>query len=108
MARFSFTQDINDLRNCDLIVEAVPEKLDLKKSVFAELDSVVKQDAVFATNTSGFAISDINKAVSRRDRFIGFHWFSPAFIMKPVEIIYSPDTSDEPIDLMEAVGSRLE
>jgi 3-hydroxyacyl-CoA dehydrogenase len=108
MARFSFTQDINDLRNCDLIVEAVPEKLDLKKSVFAELDSVVKQDAVFATNTSGFAISDINKAVSRRDRFIGFHWFSPAFIMKPVEIIYSPDTSDETIDLMEAVGKRLE
>jgi 3-hydroxyacyl-CoA dehydrogenase len=107
-ARFSFTQDINELRDCDLVVEAVPEKLDLKKSVFAELDTVVKKEAVFATNTSGFAISDINKAVSRRDRFVGFHWFSPAFIMKPVEIIYSPDTSDETIELMEAIGRRLE
>jgi 3-hydroxyacyl-CoA dehydrogenase len=107
-ARFSFTQDINDLRDCDLVVEAVPEKLDLKKSVFAELDTVVKKEAVFATNTSGFAISDINKSVSRRDRFVGFHWFSPAFIMKPVEIIYSPDTSDETIELMEAIGRRLE
>ena len=108
IARFSFTQDIGDLRNCDLVIEAVPEKLDLKKSVFAELDAAVKKDAVFATNTSGFAISDINKAVSRRDRFVGFHWFSPAFIMKPVEIIYAPDTSDETIELMEEIGKRLE
>jgi 3-hydroxyacyl-CoA dehydrogenase len=108
MARFSFTQEISDLHDCDLVVEAVPEKLDLKKSVFAELDGLVKQGAVFATNTSGFAISDINKAVSRRDRFIGFHWFSPAFIMKPVEIIYAPETSEETIALMEAIGERLE
>ena len=61
----------------------MPENLDLKKSVWSELDGVVKKSAVFATNTSGFAISDLNKAVSRRDKFIGFHWFSPA---------YSPDT----------------
>src|SRR5581483_11694055 len=76
VARLSFTKEVNDLRDCDLIVEAVPENLDLKKSVFSELDRIVKKDAVFATNTSGFAISDLNKAVSRRDRFIGFHWFS--------------------------------
>lgn len=108
LARFSFTKDVADLHDCDLVLEAVPEKLDLKKSVFAELDAVVKKDAVFATNTSGFAISDINKAVSRRDRFIGFHWFSPAFIMKPVEIIYAPETTDETIELMEAVGKQLD
>jgi 3-hydroxyacyl-CoA dehydrogenase len=107
MARFSFTQDIADLANCDLIVEAVPENLDLKKSVFTELDGVVKKEAIFATNTSGFAIADINKAVSRRDRFLGFHWFSPAFIMKPIEIIYAPETSEETIATMEAVGTQL-
>ena len=86
IARFSFTQNVGDLAGCDLIVEAVPENLDLKKSVFTELDATVKKGAIFATNTSGFAVGDLNKAVSRRDRFIGFHWFSPAFIMKPVEI----------------------
>jgi 3-hydroxybutyryl-CoA dehydrogenase len=107
-ARFSFTKEMSDLRECDLIVEAVPEQLELKKNVFSELDALVKKDAIFATNTSGFAISDINKAVSRRDRFIGFHWFSPAFIMKPIEIIYAPETSEETIATMEAIGKQLD
>ncbi len=107
VARFSFTKEVGDLRDCDLIVEAVPENLDLKKSVFAELDTLAKKEAIFATNTSGFAISDINKAVSRRDRFVGFHWFSPAFIMKPVEIVYAPETSEGTIATMEAIGARL-
>lgn len=108
LARFSFTSDVEDLRDCDLIVEAVPENLDLKKSVWSELDSFVKKSAIFATNTSGFAISDLNKAVSRRDKFIGFHWFSPAFIMKPVEIVFAPETSEETVSTMEAVGAKLE
>ena len=107
VARFSFTKSVADLRDCDLIVEAVPENLDLKKSVFSELDATVKKDAIFASNTSGFAISDLNKAVSRKDRFIGFHWFSPAFIMKPVEVVYARETSDETIATMEAVSERL-
>jgi 3-hydroxyacyl-CoA dehydrogenase len=107
LARFSFTKEVNDLRNCDLVVEAVPENLDLKKSVFSELDGLVKKEAIFASNTSGFAISDVNKAVSRRDRFIGFHWFSPAFIMKPIEIIYAPETSQETIETMVALTERL-
>jgi len=107
VARLSFTREVGDLRDCDLVVEAVPENLDLKKSVFSELDGLVKKEAVFATNTSGFAISDLNRAVSRRDRFIGFHWFSPAFIMKPIEIVYAPETSQETVDLMVAITGRL-
>lgn len=107
IARFSFTTQVSDLCDCDLIVEAVPENLDLKKAVFTELDALVKPEAIFATNTSGFAISDLNKAVSRRARFIGFHWFSPAFIMKPIEIIYAPETSQETIDTMIALTERL-
>ena len=107
LARFSFTKDVADLRDCDLVVEAVPENLDLKKSVFAELDATVKKDTIFASNTSGFAISDLNKAVARKERFIGFHWFSPAFIMKIVEVVYAPETSEETIATMEAVGERL-
>jgi 3-hydroxyacyl-CoA dehydrogenase len=108
VARLSFTENVADLGDVDLIVEAVPENLDLKKSVFTELDGLVKKEAIFATNTSGFAISDLNKAVSRRDRFIGFHWFSPAFIMKPIEIVSAPETSEETIDTMVAVTKRLD
>ena len=107
VARFSFTKDVNDLRDCDLIVEAVPENLDLKRSVFSELDALIKKGAIFASNTSGFAISDLNKAVSRRDRFVGFHWFSPAFIMKPIEVIYAPETSQETVDTMIELTGRL-
>jgi 3-hydroxyacyl-CoA dehydrogenase len=107
VARLSFTQNVSDLADADLIVEAVPENLDLKKTVFTELDGIVKKDAIFATNTSGFAISDLNKAVSRRDRFIGFHWFSPAFIMKPIEIISAPETSQETRDTMVEITKRM-
>jgi len=107
VARFSFTKDVGDLRDSDLIVEAVPENLDLKKSVFSELDGLIKPGAIFASNTSGFAISDLNKAVSRRDRFVGFHWFSPAFIMKPIEVIYAPETSQETVDTMIELTGRL-
>jgi len=107
VARLSFTKDVDDLRDCDLVVEAVPENLDLKKSVFSELDRVVKPEAIFATNTSGFAISDLNKAVSRRDRFVGFHWFSPAFIMKIIEVVYAPETSQETVDTMCELTRRL-
>jgi 3-hydroxyacyl-CoA dehydrogenase len=107
LARLSFTQEVNDLRECDLVVEAVPENLDLKKSVFSELDRIVKAEAIFATNTSGFAISDLNKAVSRRDRFIGFHWFSPAFIMKIIEVISAPETSEETTATMLEMTRRL-
>lgn len=107
MARLSFTTDVQDLRDCDLIVEAVPENMDLKKSVFSELDVLVKPAAIFASNTSGFSISDLNKAVSRKDRFVGFHWFSPAFIMKIIEVVHAPETSDETVRTMEEVGKRL-
>jgi 3-hydroxyacyl-CoA dehydrogenase len=107
VARFSFTTRVDDLADCDLVVEAVPENLDLKKSVFSELDTAVKKGAIFATNTSGFSISDLNKAVSRRDRFIGFHWFSPAFIMKIIEVISAPETSQETQETMLELTRRL-
>jgi 3-hydroxybutyryl-CoA dehydrogenase len=107
IAHLSFTTNIEDLRDADLIIEAVPENLDLKKNIFAELDKAIKPSAVFASNTSGFAISDLNKAVARKDRFIGMHWFSPAFVMKLVEIISAPETSEETVKLIEDLATRL-
>ena len=107
IARLSFTTNIEELRDADLVIEAVPENLDLKKNVFAELDKLVQPAAVFASNTSGFAISDLNKAVGRKDKFIGMHWFSPAFVMKLVEIIHAPETSEDTIKLIEDLAARM-
>lgn len=103
----AFTTSVSDLAGCDLVVEAVPEDEELKKKVWAEFDAVVKPGAIFATNTSGFAIGSLNQAVSRRDRFIGMHWFSPANIMKLVELVHAPETSEECIATMEAVCRRI-
>jgi 3-hydroxyacyl-CoA dehydrogenase len=108
LARLSWTTDIAGLAKVDLIIEAVPEDLELKKKVFGELDGIVEAGAIFASNTSGLAISDLNKAVSeaRRPRFIGMHFFSPAPVMKLVEIIHAPETSEETIAAIEEMCAR--
>ena len=108
LARMSFTTDIGDLKAVDLVIEAVPEDIELKKRVWGELDGVVQAAAIFATNTSGLAISDLNKAVSeaRRARFIGMHFFSPAPVMKLVELVAAPETAEETIAALEELCSR--
>lgn len=105
--KLAFTTDVEDLRSADLIIEAIPEDLELKKKVFAELDTLVKPETIFATNTSGFAISHLNQAVARKDRFLGMHWFSPAPVMRLIELVHAPETSEEAIATLEALGERL-
>jgi 3-hydroxybutyryl-CoA dehydrogenase len=104
LSRITFSIDPAGLRNVDLLIEAIPEDLDLTRKVYAELDSLIKPEAIFATNTSGFAIADVNRAVSRKERFIGMHWFSPVVAMKLIELVYSPETSEETIACLEAIG----
>ena len=108
LARLSWTTDVQDLADVDLVIEAVPEDLELKKKVFSELEAALKPEAIFASNTSGLAISDLNKAVSdaRRPRFIGMHWFSPAPVMKLVELVHAPETAEETIVALEELCSR--
>jgi 3-hydroxybutyryl-CoA dehydrogenase len=108
LSRLSWTTDIAGLAKVDLIIEAVPEDLELKRRVFGELDRVVHAGAIFASNTSGLAISDLNKAVSetRRSCFIGMHFFSPAPVMKLVEIIHAPETSEDTIAAIEEMCAR--
>ncbi len=108
LARLSWATDIASLAKVDLIIEAVPEDLDLKKKVFGELDGIVAAGAIFASNTSGLAISDLNKAVSeaRRPKFIGMHFFSPAPVMKLVEIIHASETAEETIAAIEEMCAR--
>lgn len=105
LSRLSWTTELKDLANVDLVIEAVPEDIELKKKVWAEADGIVKADAIFASNTSGLAISDLNKAVSdaRRPKFVGMHFFSPAPVMKLVEIIIAPETAEETVATIEEV-----
>ena len=107
LANLSFTTRLEDLKDIDLIIEAVPEDLELKKKVFAEVDTIVRTEAIFASNTSGLAIADLNQAVGRKQRFIGMHWFSPAPVMKLVELVHAPDTAEETIQALEALCLRV-
>jgi 3-hydroxyacyl-CoA dehydrogenase len=109
LANLSFTTKLEDLKDVDLIIEAVPEDMDLKLKVWAELDGLVQPEAVFATNTSGLVVGELNQAVkeARRPRFLGMHWFSPAPIMKLVELIHAPDTAEETIQALESVCQRI-
>jgi 3-hydroxybutyryl-CoA dehydrogenase len=110
LSRLSWTTDVADLAAVDLIIEAVPEDIGLKKKVFGELDAIVKAEAIFASNTSGLAISDINKGVSeaRRPQFIGMHFFSPAPVMQLVEIVHAPETAEETIAAIEDLCGRAD
>ena len=108
LARLSWTTDVKDFADVDLIIEAVPEDLELKKKVFAELDGIVNANAIFATNTSGLSIQDINKAVSetRRSKLAGMHYFSPVPVMKIVELIHAPETAEETLTALEELCTR--
>jgi 3-hydroxyacyl-CoA dehydrogenase len=108
LANLKFATRVEDLRDVDLVVEAVPEDFELKRKVWSELEQKVRKEAIFATNTSGFSIARLSTAVERRDRFLGMHWFSPAPIMKLVEVIYSRDTAPEAVEAVVAVCEKSE
>lgn len=106
-SRLAFTLDPAAVATADLVFEAVPEDEELKKQVFAELDAIAKPGAIFASNTSGFSISSLVQVVERRDRLIGMHWFSPANVMRLVELVYLPETAPEVIDAVEALCRKI-
>jgi len=102
LARLTLTTKVEDLKNVDFLLEAIGgsggrelENKDLKLRVFSEMDKIVKKEAIFASNTSMFTIADLAKSVQRKDRFLGMHWFSPANIMKAVEVIYTQEVSKD-------------
>ncbi len=104
----SFTTDLNDLADCDLIIEAVPEKLELKQAVFAELDGIIKPGAIFTSNTSGFSIQDIAKDVSdeRKTRFLGMHFSNPVPVMSMCEIISTPVSAPEHQEALVDIANK--
>ena len=94
LARITTTTNRNDCADVDLVVEAVPEILELKTSIFSELDEICKPECILASNTSSISISTIANATSRPDKVIGMHFMNPVPIMKLVEIINGDQTSE--------------
>lgn len=98
LARLRGTTDLGDLRDCDLVIEAVVENLEEKRRVFAELDRLARPEAIFASNTSSIPIHRIASATRRADRFLGLHFMNPVPLMKLVEIV-RPDAVREDVYL---------
>lgn len=103
--RLTFTTDLEALADCDVVIEAVPEKLDLKVRVFREIDKVVKPSAVFASNSSGFPVAALAAATDRPQQVVAWHWASPVPIMNLAEIVRGPETSDETVDLVVRIAA---
>ena len=89
------------VKDCELVIEVVPEIMDLKKKVYAELDQTADKDVIFASNTSTLPITEIANTTSRPEKFIGIHFFNPPQLMKLVEIIPGQKTAKEIIDLTQ-------
>ena len=97
LARLSLTTDLDDLAECDLVIEAVLEELDLKREVFAELDRITRPNAVLATNTSALSVREIAAATTRPQRVVGMHFFNPAPVLPLVEVVRAPESADDAV-----------
>lgn len=107
-ANLRTSSDIEEAsRGMDLIIEAVPEKIELKKSVFRELERLAPKESVLATNTSGLSISEIASVIETSGRFVGMHFFNPVPLMPLLEIVRHGETSEETIAISKEVGESL-
>ncbi|AAY81504.1 3-hydroxyacyl-CoA dehydrogenase/enoyl-CoA hydratase family protein [Sulfolobus acidocaldarius] len=95
------------VKDADLVIEAVPEIVDLKQNIFKRLDQFTKPDAILATNTSNIRISEISKFVNKKDRVVGMHFFNPPVLMQLVEIIKGPDTSPEVVQKLYEITKQI-
>lgn len=107
LGRITFTSDLSDLAACDLVVEAVPEHLDLKRQIFTALDAIVRPEAVLATNTSSLSVTEISVATSNPRRVVGMHFFNPAPVQKFVEVIRTVVTEDDVVEDVKALADRI-
>ena len=107
LGRIKGTVDMADLKDVDLVVEAVLEDLDLKKSVFKELDEICRPEVILATNTSSMSITEIAASTKRPDKVCGMHFFNPVPLMRLVEIIRGYATSDETIRITTDLAQRM-
>ncbi len=107
LGRIKGTTNTRDFSDCDLVIEAAIENLDLKKKIFAELDGICPKHAILATNTSCLSIIDMAVATKRPDKVLGLHFFNPAPVMKLLEMVRTIATSDEVVKASKKFGESL-
>ena len=107
MANIKGTTDMKDFADCDLVIEAAVENIDLKKKIFVELDKVCKEGAILGTNTSCLSIIDIAAVTKRPDRVLGLHFMNPVPLMKLIEIVRTIATSDETLEIGRKFGESV-
>ncbi len=105
--RLTLTRSMSDLADCDLVVEAVVERLDLKRSIFSQLDKIVRPDAVLATNTSSLSVTEIAASTSQPGRVVGLHFFNPAPVQQLVEVVRTVVTEPAVVEEVQGVARRL-
>ena len=106
-ARLHLDPDLPSLTDVDLVIEAVVEKLEVKRSLFAELDRHCPPRTILASNSSSFVPSSMAAATSRADRFLNLHFFNPALVMRCVEVVRGPGTSEATVEAASALVERL-
>lgn len=107
MGRITGTVDMSAAADCDLIIEAAVEIMEIKKSIFQELDSICKPQCILASNTSALSLTEIGAATGRADRVIGMHFFNPVPAMKLVEIIRGASTSQATYDAIKDIALKM-
>jgi 3-hydroxybutyryl-CoA dehydrogenase len=107
MGKIKTSTKMEDMKDCDLIEEAIPEDLELKKKTFAELDKLCKPETIFGSNTSGLSVTDMAVATKRQDKVLGIHFHNPAPVMQLCELVKTIMTSEETIDSVKKWGVTL-
>ncbi len=107
MGRLKGTTNLEDLADCDIVIEAIIENAELKKETYAALDRIVKKEAIFASNTSSLTITELSMATARPRQFVGLHFFNPVPMMKLVEVVRTILTSDAAFDEAFAFAKSL-
>ena len=97
LARITLTSDLNDLAGVDLVIEAVSENIEIKTAIMKELDGIVGEETILASNTSAIPIAQLASVVSHPERVVGLHFFSPVPVMSLAEIVHALDTSDDTV-----------
>ncbi len=107
LARIQTTGVLHDLAPCQLVIEAAPEDLTLKQTLFGQLSSICAPEAVLASNTSSLSLTEIAASASNPERVVGMHFFNPVHLMKLLEVVRAYQTSDATVEAARAVGRRL-
>ncbi len=99
--------DLEELKDCDIVIEAITEDINAKKEIYRELDKICKPETIFASNTSSIPIGDLAAVTGRRDQFLGLHFFNPVPVMKLVEVVRALDTSEDTFNAAKEFAEKV-